>query len=280
MHTLRLLTGSLTLAALAGITLCAQEVTLDLKRGMENLELRTITGAPYSATAVTTSVQTLADGTKITRTMQASMARDSEGRTRREQSLESLGPWTTNVQRNAVSIIDPVAQVRYILQLDGKTAIKTPLMRAGADLVKRRIEETANAELKARMDKAKAEANRVVVTLSGPNVGYSVTSDRAGNMQREDLGNRVIEGVNATGRRETRTIPAGDIGNDRPIQIISETWYSDELQTVVLSKHSDPRVGDSEYKLTNVSRAEPPRSLFEVPAGYTVKEEGRANGRE
>lgn len=271
---------SLPLVALAGATLWAQEVTQELKRVVESLELKTITGAPYSATAVTTSVQTLGDGTRITKTVQASLARDSEGRTRREQSLDSLGPWTTNVQHSIVSILDPVAQVRYILQPDGKTALKTPLMRASGELVKRRIDDTAAAELKARMDKAKVEVekvrteNWVMVTTGGQNIGVAVTAQGRNNVQRDDLGSRVIEGVNATGRRETRTIQIGEVGNDRPIQITSETWYSDELQTVVFSKHSDPRVGDSEYKLTNVSRAEPSRNLFEVPAGYTVKEEG------
>ena len=280
MHNLKsLLSRSLALVALGGTTLCAQQAVDDMKRVAEGLELKTVTGAPYSATAVTSSVQTLADGTKISKTMEAMLARDSEGRTRRDQSLESLGPWTTNIQRNAVSIVDPVAQVRYVLQPDGKTALKTPLIRVSSELMRKKIDETVTAELKARMDKAKAEAVVLNMTSNGQTIGLAVKPDGR-NVQREDLGNRVIEGVNATGRRETRTIPAGDIGNDRPIQIVSETWYSDELQTVVLSKHTDPRVGDSEYKLTNISRAEPSRSLFEVPAGYTVREEGWTRVRE
>ena len=93
-----------------------------------------------------------------------------------------------------------------------------------------------------------------------------------GKSQMEDLGEQMIEGVRAHGTREKRTIAVGEIGNDRPIEVSSETWYSDELQTIVLSKRSDPRVGDSEYRLTNISRVEPAASLFEVPAGYTVKE--------
>jgi len=55
----------------------------------------------------------------------------------------------------------------------------------------------------------------------------------------------------------------------------SEVWYSDELQTVVYSKRTDPRMGETEFKLTNITRGDQPRNLFEVPAGYTLREEGR-----
>ena len=89
---------------------------------------------------------------------------------------------------------------------------------------------------------------------------------------KENLGKQSIEGVEAEGTRTTITIPAGEIGNDRAIQIVSERWYSPELQLVVMTRHSDPRFGETTYKLTNINRMEPAKSLFEVPSGYTVKE--------
>jgi len=92
------------------------------------------------------------------------------------------------------------------------------------------------------------------------------------NEVKEQLGKQTIEGVEAEGTRTTVTIPAGEIGNERAIEIVSERWYSPELQLVVMTRHSDPRFGETTYKLTNVNRAEPAKSLFEVPAGYTVKE--------
>ena len=91
---------------------------------------------------------------------------------------------------------------------------------------------------------------------------------------KESLGRQSIEGVEAEGTRTTVTIPAGAIGNERAIQITSERWYSPELQLVVMTRHSDPRFGETTYRLTNISRAEPDRTLFEVPAGYTVKDGG------
>ncbi|HEV2687697.1 MAG TPA: hypothetical protein VGV35_04060 [Bryobacteraceae bacterium] len=291
-----LVSRSLVLAALTGATLCAQSAPFEFN---VRLEEGTITGKPYSATAVTNSTQTLGDGTRITRTTQVSLARDSEGRTRREQSMNSVGPWSTNAKGPIVSINDPVAQVRYVLQADGQTAVKvsfSPRNATPAQLAERKAaearlhERTTEAEMKARAEKAAREGQLVsptftqsqvwTLTKDGQTVGVSVIGDGEGKVQREDLGVKTVEGVNAKGLRETRTIPVGQIGNDRPIQIVSESWYSDDLQAMVYSKRTDPRTGESEYRLTNISRNEPPRTLFEVPAGYTVKEEGREPRRD
>src|SRR5262249_7359023 len=89
---------------------------------------------------------------------------------------------------------------------------------------------------------------------------------------KESLGTQTIEGVACEGTRVTRTIAAGEIGNEQPINIVSERWYSPDLQTVVLDKQSDPRFGETVFRLTNINRNEPARSLFEVPADYTIKE--------
>jgi hypothetical protein len=69
-------------------------------------------------------------------------------------------------------------------------------------------------------------------------------------------------------------IPAGQVGNERPITIISEQWRSPDLNVLVMTHHADPRTGESSYRLTNIVRAEPDPSLFIVPADYTVKDTG------
>jgi hypothetical protein len=86
----------------------------------------------------------------------------------------------------------------------------------------------------------------------------------------EDLGKQTIEGVIVDGTRTTSTIDTGAIGNDRPIQVVTERWYSSELQTVLMTKTTDPRMGESTFSLTNVHRGEPGAYLFQVPAGYTI----------
>jgi hypothetical protein len=86
----------------------------------------------------------------------------------------------------------------------------------------------------------------------------------------EELGSRDFEGVTADGKRTVTTIPADAIGNERPIEISYERWYSNDLELVVYSKHSDPRFGEQTYKLTNLVRSEPDPSLFSLPEGYKL----------
>jgi hypothetical protein len=95
----------------------------------------------------------------------------------------------------------------------------------------------------------------------------------AGSFKAEPLGQQLMQGVTAEGTRSTTTIEAGAIGNDRPIQVVSERWYSAELQTVVLTKRNDPRTGEETFRLANVHRGEPGADLFLLPPGYQLTEQ-------
>jgi hypothetical protein len=90
--------------------------------------------------------------------------------------------------------------------------------------------------------------------------------------QREDLGSSEIAGISVHGFRQTHTIPEGREGNDRPITITDEYWYSDELHMNVTLKHTDPRHGTQFVTLTQLKRQEPDPKMFEIPPGYTVQE--------
>lgn len=105
----------------------------------------------------------------------------------------------------------------------------------------------------------------------GDSGGVMYRRDENGRAKSESLGKQSVEGVEAEGTRETITIPAGEIGNERAIEIVNERWYSTELQTVIKTRHSDPRFGETIYRLTNVNRGEQPKTLFEVPGDYTLK---------
>jgi hypothetical protein len=91
-------------------------------------------------------------------------------------------------------------------------------------------------------------------------------------MKKESLGKQAIEGVECTGTKETATIPAGAVGNERAIETVTERWYSPELQLEIMTKTTDPRFGETTYRLGNIVRAEQPKSLFEVPADYKLEE--------
>jgi hypothetical protein len=95
----------------------------------------------------------------------------------------------------------------------------------------------------------------------------------AGELTKEDLGEQILQGVRARGSRETHTIPAGTIGNERPIDMVTERWYSDEIDADVLRRHVDPRFGETEYRLINLVLGEPAADLFVVPEGYELATE-------
>jgi hypothetical protein len=251
----------ITIIALAVTAAAAQEYRVTYNNKTFEFEGRTVTGAPYSAQALTETTQVLADGNRISRKSSSTLVRDSMGRTRREQTLNYVGPWTVEGSvRSTVSINDPVAGTRYELDPNAKTAVKVTL-RANLD-------RTLNQEIEAKVKQAREREE--LAKSQGDQVRVKVPLDNT--QKTESLGSKVIEGVQADGKRHTETIPAGAIGNDKPIEIINETWFSSELQTVVMSKHSDPRSGDVIYTLTNIQRAEPDPSLFQVPADYKTKE--------
>lgn len=216
-----------------------------------------VKGAPFSAETVTEFTQTLADGNVIRRKQTGSMYRDSEGRTRREQSLGPVGPLPMPAKAvQLVFINDPIAGVSYVLDGNRKTAQKLPLPKWGDA-----AGFAAGAAGASTVDFGPGPGTRVIQRLRAEPAG-----------QQGETETRTIEGVQAVGNRTTHTIPAGEIGNDRAIETVSERWYSPELQTVVMSKQVDPRMGETTYRLTNINRAEPAHSLFEVPADYALTE--------
>jgi hypothetical protein len=115
-----------------------------------------VKGAPYSAEAVTETIQTLGDGNRIIQTSSSKIYRDSEGRTRREQSLKAIGPWAVSGEAPVmISIDDPVAGVHYNLDSNTKTANKMvapqaldklALDAAKAKIIKARPTLRANAD--------------------------------------------------------------------------------------------------------------------------------------
>lgn len=250
---------------------------------------KTVKGAPYSAEAVTESVQTLADGNRIVNRITSSVYRDSEGRTRREQTLKGIfGAGEEPLQ--TIFINDPVAGVTYALDTRSHTAHKS--LNFQFKLEGKPGVEGQRFEFKVAPGTPAAGTGRsMILTAPGgaplppPDVDHFTLRTEGGvagtyvfkilpgannNEVKEQLGKQMIEGVEAEGSRTTITIPAGEIGNERPIEIVNERWYSPELQLVVMTRLSDPRTGETTYKLTNINRAEPAKSLFEVPAGYTV----------
>jgi hypothetical protein len=232
-----------------------------------------VQGAPYSATIVNESVQTLADGNRIVQHTTGTTARDSQGRTRQDMVPPPIGNMSAANAPHMVIIQDPVAQTAYSLNLTGKTAHKMgvppPPFPPGGLAVGGNIKMLANGPMAAGPVAVGALAAPGLMT--GPGIVYraAVGKDQ-GEAKTEDLGSQTMEGVMAQGTRTTRTIPAGEIGNDKPIEMVTEIWTSPDLKTIVYSKRSDPRMGDQTFRLTNIVRAEPDASLFTVPPDFKL----------
>ena len=270
--------------------------TIDFIRSEGGVPGPVVKGKPYSARSITESTQTLADGNRITRRNEAVVYRDSEGRTRREQTLSEIGPFQAGAPVTMINIYDPVAAKSYVLDLNERTAREIPQfkMAIAHDQLIQKAELANVIEGSAVFDVAvpappgagttnvsviqRAEGNEdvrvytraergVVVSLVSPFPDGTVGAYEPA----EDLGEQVLEGLLVKGTRMTDTIPAGTIGNDRPIDIVTERWYSADIDAMVLERYSDPRVGETSYRLVNVVRGEPSPDLFQVPQGYEIK---------
>jgi hypothetical protein len=246
-----------------------------------------VLNAPYAAEAVTEFTQTLADGNRIERRTSGRVARNSQGRVRREQQGIAFGPFLAENPQPIVTIVDPKIGVYLTLNYDAKVAFRTTAPRfavkgpngdaagvsygsvgsAGPGLVKSTIVGGTPLET-LRIDAASDPTEERLLIEAAPPPGLRIEGDT----HTETLAPQQIEGLRAEGTRTTMTIPAGAMGNVLPIMVVSERWYSPELKVVLLTRRSDPRFGDTVYRLSNIDRSEPPADLFKIPAGFKTQE--------
>jgi hypothetical protein len=203
-------------------------------------EGKTVTGIPLTAQIVVTRENTLADGNHISLTTQTTLYRDSQGRVRREVTVDAGTPATASVKHSFIMINDPVAGKRYMLDPVNKTAREMPAPPHGPG---------------GRPDHARGDAVKRMLS---------------NDVQTDQLGTKTIDGYPATGQKVTRTIAAGEIGNQKPIAVVTERWFSTDLQLPVMIVHTDPMMGTATTKVTSVTRGEPDASLFQVPPDYKI----------
>lgn len=205
-----------------------------------------VTGAPYSGIQTTQMQRVLSNGNQISRTQQSKVYRDSQGRTRVERSIAP--PASSGKQPyTQVTIVDPVAGFRYVLNSSNMTAIQTSLPAPPS-----------------------STTGGTPPAQPAPRNGIQIAT--------VSLGTETINSVAATGTQVTETIPAGAIGNTQAIAIVRTTWISTALKVPVEIKSSDPRSGTTDLELTSIQQSEPDPSLFTVPSGYTIKTGGSGSG--
>ena len=228
-----------------------------------------VTGAPYTADQVSEHIQTLADGTHISQNRHTErIYRDSAGRTRTERQM--FGGMTPSAEVSeippVVEIIDPTAGVEYVLDQQNHIAHCFTLQQAPR--VARDTPGIGTSGGTTTVTRAPSNPGTGTAVAGGPPAGTS--RPRVQQTQNEPLGTQVMEGVVVEGTRWTTVYEAGSVGNDRPITATHETWRSQQLKVVVLTKTEDPRSGESVTRLTNISLSEPDAALFQPPADYKI----------
>lgn len=236
----------------------------------EGMDVEPVKGAPFCATVVTEHTQAFADGNRIHTTDNSSLCRDSDGRIRREAELNLLGAGSQSSTPKLVTIIDPVAGYRYVLDSESKVAhrfsiTQLPSVGSGAGQLPMR----GNVVFYQRTGTMGPELS------TSDNVVFKTRGDSADEPSptKESLGDQDIDGIHATGTRVTTTIAAGKMGNELPMTVTSERWYSPELKATVMTKHSDPWAGELKTQLKEVNTSAPDPSLFTVPSDYKIVDE-------
>jgi hypothetical protein len=95
----------------------------------------------------------------------------------------------------------------------------------------------------------------------------------------EDLGHRSIEGMDAQGMRQRRTVQLQNGVNSGasapplvPINV-TETWCSEELGAVILRvTGTEEERNTTTIAMVNIQRGEPDEALFQIPPDYRVAE--------
>jgi hypothetical protein len=206
--------------------------------------VRVVTGAPYSGLGTSETVTTLPDGNRIVRQNTIRQWRDSDGRTRAEYSLSSVGgPLPIELNATVTVIDDPAARERYMLQPNAKVALTMPIVPCRASAPSFEPDLTVGPP----------RPMHLPMKVSPP----------------VKLGERRVNGETVAGSRIEATIPAGAIGNEQPIRMSAEQWYGKDLQVVVEATYQDPRIGETKYKLSDIDRKEPDAKLFQVPDDYS-----------
>ncbi|EKU84488.1 hypothetical protein [Massilia timonae] len=270
-----------------------------------------VKNAPYSAEAVSESMQRLADGNQIVNTSRSMQYRDGAGRTRTEvhgddgevRTITISDPvegarWILNPQRKSATRLDMTSELARA-EADAARAAATQARRA-ADQARERIDQLRRegklpegthiivkdvqrgaqpTEVRVRVAEPMPAARAMSAQIAPLIIGAANDGKWSAKAVTRELGGRDFSGVRAEGNQRSYTIPAGEIGNRAPIEVSSETWYSPELQVTVYHKRSDPRSGDVVYRLDKLKRGEPPAALFSVPSDYTVHDPLKVSNR-
>jgi hypothetical protein len=201
-----------------------------------NITIPPLQHAPFSSVVTAEWTKTLEDGSTVTRQNHRVVVRDGAGRIYQERRTLVPKDGQGEPQLMRIEISDPARHIKYFCHPDNHACM---------------LRDYTGPPAEASEPMGSTGEGKMVLT-------------------REELGKSDVSGVEVTGTRETRFMGAGVMGNDRPISITKEFWYSPQLGLNMQVKRSDPRLGIQTFTVTEVSLAEPDPKYFQVPAGFKV----------
>ncbi len=219
-----------------------------IREVLESIVIPPIPHAPFFATLATEAVKFAADGGSMTFVNERHIARNAEGRIYEERWLLVPKGGKIKSMMNWIQVADPKQRTLY----------NCSPQRHICDLL------VYNPESDLSAASLRKGTTRTLENGEGSDVW-------------EDLGTRNILGIETEGVRETWVTNVGVLGNDQPLNSMSEYWHSQQLGINLLSIRSSPYFGKQTFTITEISTGDPDANLFTLPAGYTVNDQ-RKNG--
>ncbi len=229
-----------------------------------------VLGKPLSGIEERHNEQIMNDGSRADRPSSGLFYRDEKGRMRVESQTK-------------VVIYDPTVGAIYVADITTKTYRKMNIKPSSpisivvvedgiwvASETQSQSRPTTNLQNPLGPPRSPSPSGLQSPVPSAAPTPPAPQEERDARASREDLPAGVIGGVRVQGSRLTSVIPAGAVGNDHELKVVSERWYSDDLKALVKSSASDPRFGALKYELTNISQTPPDPSLFQLPADFSL----------
>lgn len=199
-----------------------------------------VPNAPFTATVQIVSHNKLPDGTEHIVKTDNHIARSSSGRIRNERRLLVPQSFTGEPRLLSAHIYDPSSRLNIFTD---------PATRLARESV-------------------------LPAPLRTPSAALPPAQQRtAPGVTQTPLGDQILDGVQLTGTRKSRIIPAERSGTGQPVTITDDYWYSPELAIYLIIRHDDPRTGEQLVAVTQIERAEPPADLLAVPEDYKIVDE-------
>jgi hypothetical protein len=216
----------------------SQAVTPDGKihTRIEGINIPPVANSPFTAKVVVTWDQPMVGGGTVSRKYYTLVARDSQGRVRRETRDFIPADSSAEPALQSFAITDPVSSTRITC-----------------------VQNTMNCTVVAYH-----------VPLFSTDVASGPPTGQTKGLTRQNLGQQTMNSMPVVGTRETSSTVAGTGGYSRVVITSKDLWYSPDLNMYLSVIRKDPQLGQITLTVTDLLRSEPDPTWFAVPSGYKM----------